>query len=217
MTEISTIPLVQGEQVWVFARTDRDGASAEEIAGSVGDLFRWVMRNAKTSETGLSDLHQVISTGEHEWRVGAARPIQLVSVDRQRPPYPPGKVIASRETYPGEGIPFVSGTSPWFVVVRFWWRAATTEIQWPSLIARVGSLTGLNVADYTIDDADWVLDRAIVPASTAKDPGDATWGKQQEDRAIEAAGTALAVGGKTVGLLAFAAAVFLLLRARMRR
>jgi len=217
MTDIASIPIEQGEQVWVFMRTDRDGASADEIASSIGDLMRWVLRNAKTAETGIADLHQVVSTGDREWRVGAARPVQLVSVGHQRPTYPMGKTIAARENYPGDGIPTVSGTNPWWVVVRFWWRAAKTEVQWPTLLAAVGSLTGFNVAAYTIDQADWALDRAIVPAATDKDPGDASWGTVQGARAAQAAGTVLSVSGKVLGVVALAAAVVVVLRARMRR
>lgn len=185
----------QGEQVWVMLRTDRDGASEQQVADSIGDLMRWVLREAKSDETGITDLHQVISTGKNEWRVGSARPVQLVSIGRDRPAYPVGVVLAAREQYPGEGIPTVNGTTPWWVVVRFWWRGSATEVQWPSLIARVGSLTGLNVADYGVDQADWTLDRAIVPALTAIDPGDATWGATQTERVEEAAAEALTAAG----------------------
>ncbi len=209
MALIPTIKLPQGEQYWVLLRTDRDGASAEQVGDSVGDLFRWVLRNAQAAGTGITDLNQVFSTGKNEWRVGAARPIQLVSVGQQRPDYPVGKVIASRETYPGDGIPTVAGKAAWFVVVRFWWRASDTEVQWPSLIARVGSLTGFNLADYGVDQADWTLDRAIIPTTTTVDPGDATWGQVQAQHIGQAVGS-LATGAKVVtGVVVLAAIAYL--------
>jgi len=217
MADIASMPLEQGEQIWVLLRTDRDGASAAEVGDSVGDLMRWVLRTAKTAGTGITDLIQLVKTGDNEWRVGAARPIQVISVERARPTYPAGKIIATRETYPGEGIPTVSGQQPWWVTIRFWWRGATTTVEWPSLIARVGSLTGLNLADYTIDQADWTLDRAIVPVAKVADPGDATWGQVQGKRIEQAASTMLSGGAKVVGGVALVAVVYLIIRSRLRR
>jgi hypothetical protein len=217
MADISRIPIKQGEQVWVLIRTDRDGASADDIASSLGGFMRFVLANAGTAATGLTDMPQVISTGQKEWRVGAARPIQLMSIDRERPIYPAGKTFASRELYPGEGIPTVNGDKPWWVTLRFWWRAGETDIEWPTLIAHVGSLTGFNVADYTIDRADWVLDRAIMPTLTAKDPGDATWAEVQGKRVAEAAGSIAGTGVKVLGGVAVATALILLLKSRFSK
>lgn len=217
MADIGSMPLEQGEQIWVLLRTDRDGASAAEVADSVGDFMRWILRKAKTAETGITDLIQVVKTGDNEWRVGAARPVQVVSVDRSRPTYPAGKTIAAREAYPGDGIPTVSGKQPWWVTIRFWWRAPTTTVEWPSLLARVGSLTGLNLADYTIDQADWTLDRAIVPTSKVEDPGDATWGQAQGKRIEQAASTILSGGAKVVGGIALVTIVYVIVRSRLRR
>jgi hypothetical protein len=211
------MPLMQGEQIWILIRTDRDGASAAEIAASIGDFMRWVLRNAKVTATGITDLQQVISTGTNEWRVGAARPVAMISVEKTRPNYPAGQTIASRETYPGMGIPTVAGQQPWWVTIRFWWRAATTTIEWPSLVARVGSLTGFNLADYSIDQADWTLDRAIVPAQPVADPGDATWAAAQGTRVEEVASNILSAGPKVVGALALVGIVYLFLRSRSRR
>lgn len=216
MADIAKIPLVQGEQIWVLIRTDRDGATAAQIGASVGDFMRWVLRNAAQAETGITDLHQVIQTGTNEWRIGAARPIALVSVDRERPSYPAGKTIASRETYPGDGLPTVNGQTPWWVTIRFWWRAASTTVEWPSLVARVGSLTGLNLADYSIDQADWTLDRSIVPTAPVTDPGDTTWGQAQEHRIEVAASNILGTGGKIVAGLAVVTVVYLAIRASRR-
>lgn len=216
MADIAKIPLVQGEQIWVLIRTDRDGATADQIGSSVGDFMRWVLRNAAQAGTDITDLHQVIQTGPNEWRVGAARPVTLVSVERARPSYPVGQTIASRETYPGDGLPTVNGQTPWWVTIRFWWRAASTTVEWPSLIARVGSLTGFNIADYSIDQADWTLDRAIVPKAPVKDPGDATWAQAQEHRAEAAASSILGTGGKVVAGLAVVTVVYLAIRAARR-
>ncbi len=217
MADIASIPLEQGEQIWVLLRTDRDGASAAEVGASVGDFMRWILRNAKVAGTGITDLQQVIKTGENEWRVGAARPVKMISVSRARPDYPAGRIIAAREAYPGEGIPTVNGQQPWWVTIQFWWRAATTTVEWPSLVARVGSLTGLNLADYSIDQADWTLDRAIVPSVTAKDPGDASWSEVQAQRVGEAASGVLSVGGKVLGGVAVLGVGYLLIRSRLRR
>lgn len=216
MGEIATIPLVQGEQIWVLIRTDRDGASADEIGRSVGNFMRWILRNAAQGGTGITDLHQLIQTGANEWRVGAARPIELVAVDRARPRYAAGQVIAAREQYPGEGIPTVNGQTPWWITMRFWWRAQSTTVEWPSLVARVGSLTGLNLADYSIDQADWTLDRAIVPHTRIPDPGDASWSAAQEQRIETVASRVLASAPKIVIGLTLVTVVYLGIRA-MRR
>lgn len=217
MSDIASIPLLQGEQIWILLRTDRDGASADEIADSVGDFMRWTLRNAAAGGTGLTDLQQVIKTGDNEWRVGAARPVTVVSVAQTRPTYPDGKTIAARESYPGDGIPTVNGQTPWWVTIRFWWRAASTTVEWPSLIARVGSLTGLNLADYTVDQADWTLDRAIVPAAKATDPGDATWSQAQGKRIEQAASGILSGGVKVLGGLALLTGAYFIIRSRLRR
>ncbi len=207
MADIPSIKLPQGEQIWVMLRTDRDGASEEQIADSIGNLMRWVLREAKSDETGITDLHQVVSTGKNEWRVGSARPVQLISISKDRPSYPTGQVLAAREQYPGEGIPTVAGDKAWWVVVRLWWRGSSTEVQWPSLIARVGSLTGFNVADYGVDQADWTLDRAIVPAQKTADPGAATWGQTQGRRVEESAGQALSAAGTALKVVVGVAVV----------
>lgn len=216
MADIAKIPLVQGEQIWVLIRTDRDGATSDQIGASVGDFMRWILRNAAQAGTGITDLHQVIQTGPNEWRVGAARPISVISVERSRPSYPAGTTIAARETYPGDGIPTVNGETPWWVTIRFWWRAASTTVEWPSLVARVGSLTGFNIADYSIDQADWTLDRAIVPNAPVKDPGDQTWTVAQGKRVENAASTIFDTGTKVVGGIAVLAVVYVLIRAARR-
>lgn len=216
MSDIAKIPLVQGEQVWTLLRTDRDGATADQIGASVGDFMRWVLRNAATAGTGITDLNGVIQTGTKEWRVGGARPVTLTSVERTRPNYAAGHTIASRETYPGAGLPTVNGQTPWWVTIRFWWRPASTTVDWPSLVARVGSLTGLNVADYSIDQADWTLDRSIVPRVPIADPGDATWTESQAKRAEDVATSILGTGGKVLGGLAVLTLAYVLIRT-MRR
>ena len=213
----ASMPLVAGEQIWVLIRTDRDGASADEVGASVGNFMRWVLRNAAAAGTGITDLQQVVQTGPNEWRVGAARPVSVVSVSRTRPTYPTGKVVASRETYPGDGIPTVNGQTPWWITIRFWWRAASTTVEWPSLVARVGSLTGLNLADYSIDQADWTLDRSIVPSQPVADPGDATWSATQAKRVGDAATGIIGVGGKVVGGIALLAIAYIAIRAASRR
>ena len=218
MADIPTIKLPAGEQYWVMIRTNRDGASADQIASSVGNLFRWVLRTAKANETGITDLNQVIPTGTNEWRVGSARPIQLVSVSHDRPsPFPAGTVVATRATYPGPGIPTVSGDDPWWVVVRFWWRGPATEVEWPSLLARVGSLTSLHLADYAVDQTDWTLDTALVPTEKHADPGQQTWGEAQTENVKETASKVAGTAVKVVAGVTVAAAVTAILITILKR
>ena len=193
--EPSKIQLVEGEQVWWLYATDKFGLSAEDLitdgVHGLGVALRAILSQAKGQSGDLSPW-QEFRTGSNEYRLGNARPIQIVSVGKAIPSLPAGKVLADRNTYPGDGIPTVVGQQVWNVVIRFWWRAPNEALPWPAFTSLFPALPDLK----NVNGAEWVLAKAIVPTQTAKDPGDASWGSAQEKRIEEAASKAAgAVGG----------------------
>lgn len=147
-----------------------------------------------------------------EWRMGVARPVQALDA-RQGAilPMPPGRLIARRETVRMAGIPTVTAQSPWSILVRFWWRAPDTSVEWPGY-----RVDWLGVHHKDLAGADWILDRAIQPPpEAAPDPGDATWGDTVGPIASDAVRRATRIGGTGVVIVAgIALGIFLATRFR---
>lgn len=190
----ATIPLRQGRNVWRLWRTDRDGASQDQVIETVGAAMVQFLR-----PTGPSDPWDVIRTREKPptWRIGAARPVELRALEQHErgttgpsmgTPSESG-VLAERMSYPGKVLPTVRGQRPWWVLVDLWWRKPDTTIPWPGF--RVGVL---GQRWRTVVDADWVLERAeFVPgaAETLPDPGDETSLEEHAEHAAELAKVAI--------------------------
>jgi hypothetical protein len=136
--------------------------------------------------------------GNPTWRIGAARPVELTAMKRYgvgvaatgpSMGVPRGsRVLATRNKYPGKGIPTVRGKAPWWIVVDLWWRKPDTSLPWPGFRVDWGIRTD------TVHDADWVLERAVhVPAKreTKPDPGDETAAETHSTHAAEAMRIAL--------------------------
>lgn len=193
--------VVPGEQVWRLIRTDRDAASATEVEETVGPALAFLLAPAQPGATG-SKVAAAVQTGPREWRIGAARPIQVVAIERFKPKeivppaptqLPEGQKLGDRFDSPD--LPTVAGELPWAVLVRFWWRGTTTDLPFPAL-----RVSPLGVRSREVVDADWYLDGAVVPAVKAPDPGDETFGDAVIDDVAEAAAdlgvsTAKVVGG----------------------
>ena len=73
MANEPTIRLVQGPQRWLLVRTDRDGASADEVAGMLAGFLQFTFRQLG------ADALEIFETGELEWRIGSARPVRFLS------------------------------------------------------------------------------------------------------------------------------------------
>lgn len=176
------IPVVQGENVWRLLRTDRDSATRDEVLSMVGPAMHHMLHEAGDQFADIDPWQIVVRTAPNgdpipnQWRIGAARPIVAVAAEQGFPPgpsvmLPAGRVLGSRTTTTTPGIPTVSGTTPWYILVRFWWRQADTSIDYPGYrVDRMG------FHHQTLDAADWLLDRAIVPDAPDPDPGSETWG-----------------------------------------
>jgi len=192
-----------GENVWRFIRTARDGASADEIRNMTGAAMFHALGPANYTE----EPWELIETSfdPRRWRVGAARPIEVVDVVQSTTPpeLPQGTELGNRHWHT-ETIPAVStqgGVPPWFVVARFWWR------QYPVTIPLPGwRVNFLGIRKNTLVGADWVLDRAVqpFPAHQAPDPGAATWGETQKRSATKTLRKVSSYGGAVLLLVGFA-------------
>lgn len=189
---MATIAVVPGEQVWRLIRTDRDAASVAEVEATVGPAMAFFLAEAQPGASG-SKVEAAIQTGPREWRIGAARPIQVVAIERFREGDigpPPGAALPEPETggvlanrFDADGLPTVQGTLPWAVVVRFWWRGVAADLPFPAL-----RVSPLGVRSREVVDADWYLDEALEPAVKQPDPGDESFGDAIGDDVAEAAG-----------------------------
>lgn len=174
------IELRQGRNLWRLMRTDRDGASEEQVIETVGPAVSKMIREAGMQD-GPWEILRTDSGGNPKWRIGNARPVELVGLARYEPENPAGpqlalpegaQRIAERLQYPGPTLPTVAGKRPWWVLVDVWWRGPDTTIYWPGfrvnwLGNRVRTVVG---ADWALDSAAWVPDEE----ETKPDPGDQT-------------------------------------------
>lgn len=201
-----SIPLKQGENVWLLLATDKGGLSADQIVSDKVDglavVLDAVLSTVKSGQPITPAPWQEIGTGGNSFRIGSARPVEVVSVTKTEPNTPKGTVVADRNTYPGDGVPTVLGQTPWWVLVRIWWRAPDTELPWPAFTERFPLLPDLD----QVNGAEWVLAKAVIPDAVTKDPGEESWGSAQADRA-EKVGSSIMSGAITLGAAALAVVI----------
>lgn len=191
MAARTTIQVREGPNVWRLLRTDRDGASAGQIPQMAAAAVRWFVRGVGTAGAERGPLHELVSTGPNEWRFGWVRPLRVLSVAQSEPSVPAGEILADRTVSLPGTVATVRGQKPWWVMVQFWWRAPDARIEFPAL------REGILGRSYELNGADWILDRAIVPAAS-RDPGGQTWGEAQGAKASEAVKSASSDLGKVV-------------------
>ena len=205
MTNPVTVPLIAGEQIWELLATDKFGLSADDLLSDkfhgLGVALDAILSQANSGVSAVPAPWQEIGTGNRTFRVGSARPVEILSVSHA-PPATSGRVLADRNSYAGDGIPTTSGTNPWYVTARIWWRANDTAVPWPAFTSLFPALPDL----AQVNGADWVLNRAVVPSKLDVDPGDASWVSTQADRV----GSALTGGALMVGAAALAVVIFVL-------
>jgi len=175
------LPVIQGEQYWRLLRTDRDGASRDEILKMVGPFMAFALSEAIAKASGgltAGPEQKVIKTGNLQWRIEQARPIEALDAGHDLLGLPEGTALGDRKQADPSIIPTVRATKAWYIIVRFWWRGSTTEVSWPR--QQVSSL-GIAIPGPLGASSDWLLDRAITPAQPDQDPGDATWGEAVEE------------------------------------
>jgi hypothetical protein len=174
MADEPTIKLVQGQQRWLIVRTDRDGASAEEVAGMLAGFLQYIFRQLG------ADALEIFETGRLEWRIGAARPVKyVVEPTKEIQVLTAGAKVA--DSLDLDMYPTIEAQTPWYMVVELWWRGPDTEIRWPAL-----KVSGIGWRSWTLDRADWLLLQSRIPEITAPDPGDQTWGEAVTDTALDA-------------------------------
>jgi hypothetical protein len=212
MADRPKLKVLPGLNVWRLLRTDRDGATQGEIPQTAAAAVRYFLGYALSPEAGAT----LVPSGTNEWRFGEARPVQVTDLSRQAgPALPDGELLADRVQSVPTTIPTVRGKRPWWVVVRFWWRGPAGQVDYPAVRA------GLIWPSYKLNDADWVLDRAVFVPNASGDPGSATWWDAMGDKAQSAflkatddLGDILKISG---GGLAIVALLFLLAGRRRRR
>jgi hypothetical protein len=187
MADRTLVTVAQGPNEWRLIRTDRDGASEAELADFAAAAVRWFIRGVGPAGSERGPLHELIPTAPHEWRFGWVRPLRVIAVGHQPQAMSPGRLLADRaQSVPGT-VPTVRGQTPWFILLRFWWRAPDAKIEFPAM--REGTFG----RSYELNGADWVLDRAV-QLPPQPDPGDQTWGQETGKNVAETAADL----GKTV-------------------
>jgi hypothetical protein len=207
------VQVVQGENVWLLVRTDRDHATRDEVLAMVGPAMHHMLHEAGEQFADIDPWQIVIPTTPdgkelpNEWRIGAARPIVAVEAERGavRPFALPAAqtVLWKRLWYEGEGVPLVKATVPWWILVRFWWRHDSADVAMPGY--RVNAIGWHESGPADLKEADWLLETAIVPLAKLADPGAQTWGEEMIPRAgktIKDAATAGLPWALLVGLVA---------------
>lgn len=203
------LPIATGENVWRLLRTDRDGATREQVLSQVGPVLFRLLSDADARSSVLYPWELVVRTAPpggpnpYEWRIGQARPIEAIAAEQLEmpPPIAPGTVLGSRETVLPDTVPMVGGTAPWSVVLRFWWRGPASSVPYPAI-----AVTATQLATRTWDAPDYLLDRAVAPTSPDVDPGPESWGEAEAKRAgdvvapILRTAAAAYVGGQVIGL-----------------
>jgi hypothetical protein len=178
MANPGTVKVVQGANLWQVLRTDRDGASQDEIPQMAAAMVRWTLR-----EVDQSPLYELTRTGPNEWTFGSVRPLAVAHVSHSAQSFPRNSIVlGTRYTSVPGTVPTVRGESPWYVLLSFMWRKPSVSIPWP------GVSEGLFGRKDEVNGADWVLQEART--MVGQDPGDATWmakmGKHAESAAKSA-------------------------------
>ncbi len=159
--ENDEITLKSGRNIWVLARTDRDGADLETVLQTAGAVLSRFLGRA--SPSGTRSIFEVLQSpkGEEDtarFVIGAARPVVVEAFQadspetalQQRPLLSEDEPIARFEECPT--IRTVKAERPWYVTAEFDWRAPTTKAAWPR--RAVGPLGFPVDTDHGLD---WLL------------------------------------------------------------
>lgn len=168
------IELRPGLNLWRLLRTDRDGAKQAKVIQSAAAAVRYFVGEGLSPEANAT----LIPVRDREYRFGDVRPLRVLDVSRKAgQSMPAGTLLADRMAVPGT-VPTVRARRPWWVLCELWWRGPLRQIDYPGVRA------GILWPSWTLDGADWVLDRAVyVPREAATDPGGSTWLESMGDQA----------------------------------
>lgn len=207
------VTIKPGRNVWVLARTDRDGASLPDVLQTAGGVLKRFLGQA--SPVGTRSIFNQLQSPKDDphgarFVIGAARPVlvdafQATSPDtanQQQPTLAP----EVRSDYFVDCPVFrtIAAERPWFVTVEFDWRAPTTVADWPR---RAVNFLGIPVD--TDQGLDWLL-LAAGHEGEAQEPDTSLSGEVLDEgvKVAKAIGKPLLV---TVGLLVGGATVVYLL------
>lgn len=171
-----------GRNTWLLARTDRDGATEEEVLQSAVAFMHEVIGDPlKPYETiQLPDGRDDVATAI----VGNARPMVLSAYRGDKSgiydgrPLPGGTVRRAQDCAEDYRV---RATRPWWVRVAFDWRASDKVIRWPALEVNWWGYRSRGANP----EADWILAEARYVGPEMAD--DRTWGGEMLKGASEAA------------------------------
>jgi len=199
-----TLPVVVGEQRWCLLRAGI--VDAEQVATEAGDL---VLSLAQALGGDLGGPAPAWSTGPGEYRFYEFRPAVFGAPQHGAPALPRGRILGSRATYPGRGLPYVAQgkEAAWYVPVSIWYRGKSpATVPWPS--------TYHGIAWDASSPLTWTLEWAVEPAVKSDDPGGATWTdvkgeavKESVSSVVGGLGSALATTAKIIAGTAGALAI----------
>lgn len=174
-----TVTIAPGRNFWTFARTDRDGATEEDVRQSAVALM-WRLLGDGTPYELLPIPSAPGVTGAV---IGAARPVVISAVrGSQFPALQEGQLVGRAQDCPE--LQLVKASKPWFVYVGFDWRSGATTIPWPALEVSALGLRSWGPGDQL----DWLLFEARHAGAGGEDTTWATeWAKKAQEVAGEAA------------------------------
>jgi hypothetical protein len=186
------LPVVRGHNLWVLARTDRDGATAEEVRETAGAVLARKLGQASPFGTRSVFEHlSVPGSDASRYVIGAARPVVVTASqpdtveEAMRLSRPEGELLGRHLEC--DVVRSVNAERPWIVVAEFDWRAPSTQIPWPR--------HAVNFLGFVTDDPndlDWLL-LAATHTGKARESDTTLLGEVSREtrKAIESAGGAV--------------------------
>lgn len=145
MKKRDTLDLRRGRNVWLIARTDRDGAT-RELAQSTALVVikRWLQ-----SWSPVGARATFIEYANKTFAIGSARPV-TIAVFSERPEL--GELGRKSMYTDCPVLRLINARDPWWVVLAFEWHGPEFAIQWPRL-----SVDAIGREDDNDQALDWLL------------------------------------------------------------
>lgn len=162
-TKSEHVQILPGYNRWLVSRTDRDGllsAGVRETALVV--LRRWLQQASPVSTRSVYALHP----GNY-YAIGSARPLMF---DVQQKSFELEHLVVAQRVTDCRIVRTVNAREPWWLCVRFMWRAGPVRTLWPR-----SSVNAIGVEDDNDQALDWLLIEAAHDAS--KQMEDDAWHK----------------------------------------
>lgn len=189
------LELRPGRNVWVWARTDRDAPSSDDVIRSCASVMSRLLPDVVPGVVPPPSPKG--PAGASRYFMGAARPMD-VSASQTRPPLPKGLAAWNYTDQPQ--LYGVAAERPWWAVVDLDWRGPTFTVDpWPT--------RKVNALGVAIDDPlrlDWLLMHAAHLGPATRPDGDWT-----SDAATVVTDTATTAARAGLGLLVIAGLVWL--------